>query len=120
MSHDAYRRNQQTTARPRDAEYLVFSKVTALLIAAEESGKDDLKSLGEAINKNRLLWGTLADDCAQETNLLPKETRASIISLHHFVQNWSHQVLRKGESLQPLIDLNRTIMDGLAGRKTAA
>ena len=60
MSHDAYKRAQKTTASPRDAEYRAFSEATRKLMAAGKAGRDDLKTLIEAIHLNRSLWGTLA------------------------------------------------------------
>lgn len=119
MSHKAYRRMQNVAAAPRDAEYLVFSKVTAALIAVEENGREDLKPLAEAVSQNRILWHALARDCADAANRLPEKTRASIISLDHYVQKISRDIVRHRASAQPLIDINRMIMDGLAGREVA-
>lgn len=120
MSHEAYRKTQETTAHPRDAEYRAFSEATRRLMAAMEEGRDDLKGLIEAVHLNRTLWGTLASDCADPTNQLPSETRALIISLARWVSLYSSEVMQKKESVEPLIDVNRIIMDGLAGRRPAA
>jgi flagellar protein FlaF len=46
--------------------------------------------------------------------------RASIISLSLWVGRHSSAVMRKEEDFEPLIDINRTIMQGLAGRVEAA
>lgn len=119
MSHEAYRRTQKTTAHPRDAEYRAFSEATRRLMAAQEAGRGDLKQLIDAVHLNRTLWGTLASDCADPANLLPSETRAMIISLARWVSHYSSDVMQKRESVDPLIDVNRIIMDGLAGRKPA-
>jgi flagellar protein FlaF len=119
MSHDAYRRAQKT-AHPRDAEYRAFSEATRRLIEAGEAGRGDLKKLIEALHLNRTLWGTLANDCADQANQLPGETRALIISLARWVSTYSSDVMQKQESVEPLIDVNRIIMDGLAGKRPAA
>lgn len=120
MSHEAYRKAQDTTAHPRDSEYRAFSDATRRLLAAKEEGRSDLKQLIEAVHLNRTLWGTLAADCADPSNQLPSETRALIISLARWVALYSSEVMRKKESVGPLIDVNRMIMDGLAGKKPAA
>lgn len=120
MSHEAYRKAQKSTAHPRDAEYRAFSEATRRLIAASAEGRADLKQLIEAVHLNRTLWGTLANDCADPLNQLPSETRALIISLSRWVAVYSSDVMRKKESVEPLIDVNRIIMDGLAGKRPAA
>ncbi len=120
MSHEAYRTAQKSTANPRDAEYRAFSEATRLLLSAKESGRADLKQLIEAVHLNRTLWGVLASDCADAANELPSETRALIISLARWVSLYSSDVMQKKESVEPLIDVNRIIMDGLAGRRPAA
>ncbi len=120
MSHDAYRRAQHSTAHPRDAEYRAFSEATRRLLAAKDEGRADLKRLIEAVHLNRSLWGALASDCADPANQLPSETRALIVSLARWVSLYSSDVMQKKESIEPLIDVNRMIMDGLAGKKPAA
>lgn len=119
MSHEAYR-NAQKTAHPRDTEYRAFSEATRRLMAAQAEGRDDLKRLIEAIHLNRTLWGAIASDCADPANQLPSETRALIISLARWVTAYSSGVMQKKQSLDPLIDVNRMIMDGLAGKQPAA
>jgi flagellar protein FlaF len=70
-------------------------------------------SLIDAIDWNRRLWSTLAVDCMNDGNQLPKELRAQIISLSLWVSKYSSQVMQEGVSIEPLIDINRTIMQGL-------
>ena len=116
MSHDAYLQAQKQTANPRDTEYRAFTKATRGLIEASETGRNDLKILIKAIDLNRQLWGALASDCASPANQLPKETRAQIIGLSRWVSSYSGEVMRTKESLDPLIDVNRIMMDGLTGK----
>lgn len=120
MSLDAYRKTQSTVASPREAEYLAFSAVTRALLEAEEAGRDALKARIEAVHANRQLWGALASDCANVKNLLPEKTRAQIILLSRWVASYSSEAVRKRESLEPLIDVNKIIMEGLAARQPAA
>ena len=44
--------------------------------------------------------------------------RAGIISLAIFVERYSVQVIREGADIDPLIDINRMIMQGLAPANT--
>ncbi len=120
MSHDAYRKSQFTTAHPRNVEYQAFTEATRRLLSVEEEGRADLRRLIDAIHLNRTLWSTLASDCADPANQLPTETRALIVSLAQWVSRYSSDVMQKKESVSPLIDVNRIIMDGLAGKKSAA
>lgn len=118
MSHDAYRATQKRNASPRDAEYRAFSEATRRLIEAGEQA-DDFAARAQALHDNRLLWSALADDCARSDNALPPETRAGIISLSLWVTRFSKDALRSREPLEPLIDINRTIMAGLNGSAAA-
>jgi flagellar protein FlaF len=82
---------------------------------AKGDGKT-LDDLIRAIDWNRRLWSTLASDCADNNNGLPEQLRASIISLAIFVTRHSSQVLQRGADIQTLVEINRTIMQGLEAR----
>ena len=112
MSLNAYQRTLKNTESPRNTEYRLFAEITRDLLAAQERGGVDA-GLVEAIDRNRRLWMVLATDCADDRNLLPKETRAIIISLSIWVQKYSREVIRDGEDVSALIDVNRSIMKGL-------
>jgi flagellar protein FlaF len=56
----------------------------------------------------------LADDCANPENGLPAPLRASIISLAMWVSRHTSAVIRRREDFEPLIQVNRIIMQGLA------
>lgn len=114
MSHEAYAKAQNSN--PRTVEYRAFAKATRALLDIAETGNEDIKTLVEAVHVNRSLWGALASDCSNDDNLLPVETRASIIALSRWVSSYSSEVVRKKESIDPLIDVNRIMMDGLAGK----
>lgn len=116
MSHKAYSRAQKTNIAPRDAEYNAFAQATRVLMDAEEMGRENLGELAQALEKNRALWSLLASDCASTDNQLPETLRAQIINLSRWVDNYSRDVLRKAESLEPLIDINRIMMGGLSER----
>jgi flagellar protein FlaF len=111
MSLHSYQRVQNQTEDPRKTEYRLFALVTKALMDAEKS---DHTSLVKAIHWNRRLWLTLQSDCAGEANRLPEATRAGIISLAIWVDKHSRKVLKGEGPLKALIDVNRSIMEGLA------
>jgi len=108
----AYQKAQRAAENPRNAEYRLFGQVTGALMDAKSAGAKGA-SLIDAIDWNRRLWSTLAVDCMNDGNQLPKELRAQIISLSLWVTKYSSQVMQEGVSVEPLIDINRTIMQGL-------
>ncbi len=112
MPVTAYQKAQRAAENPRNAEYRLFGQVTGALMDAQTAGAKGA-SLIDAIDWNRRLWSTLAVDCMNDGNQLPKELRAQIISLSLWVTKYSSQVMQEGVPLEPLIDINRTIMQGL-------
>lgn len=119
MSLKAYQKAQSRTETPRDTEHRVFARVTGMLMDVRDKGIRDTQMI-EALDKNRRLWSMLAADCASEANSLPEATRAQIISLSIWVIKYSGTVTREKAALDPLIDINKTIMEGLAMREAAA
>ena len=114
MTLKAYQQTQRITEDPRATEYRLFGQVTGALITAQRAGTTG-GPLAEAVDWNRKVWRTLAAECLDERNQLPQELRANIVSLSLFITRYSKEVVRKGASLDPLIDINRSIMQGLQG-----
>lgn len=115
MSLKAYQTTQKANESTSQTEYRLFGEVTRALIAAENLSKLDRK-LHDALHWNRQLWSTLATDCAVEGNMLPKQLRASIISISIWVGKYSSQVARGEETVKALIDINKNIMEGLSAQ----
>lgn len=113
MSLQAYQRTQRAVEVPREAEYRLFGQVTHALIEAAEMPRTDPRVIA-ALDWNRRMWATFAADCASPDNQLPDSLRAQIISLSLWASSYASQVMRKGASLQPLIEVNRSVMQGLA------
>jgi len=84
------------------------------LLDAQKAGASGTP-LVEAIDWNRRMWRTLAADCMDDRNALTQDVRAKIVSLSLWITKYSKQVTREGASLDPLIEINRTIMQGLSG-----
>ena len=112
MSLKAYKATQVATEDPRVTEYRLFGQVTGALLSAKETGAAGTP-LVEAVDWNRRLWRTLAADCMDDRNTLTEDVRAKIISLSLWVAKYSRSVPREKAPLDPLIEINRTIMQGL-------
>jgi flagellar protein FlaF len=120
MSLQAYQQASARAESPRELEYRLFGQVTRALIDAAAADPTDLGVRIDALDWNRRLWSTLATDCASPDNQLPTALRAQIISLSLWVNRHSSQVMRRTEGFEPLIELNRNIMQGLQGQAAAA
>lgn len=120
MSLRAYQQTATRTENPREMEYRLFGQVTRALMTASEAPADDIATRIDALDWNRRVWSALATDCSLPENTLPVQLRASIISLSLWVGRHSSAVMRKEEDFEPLIEINRMIMQGLAGRSDGA
>jgi flagellar protein FlaF len=114
MSIQAYQRTAQKTENPRQIEYRVFADVTRSLIAAKDLPPHEIGQRAEALSRNRQLWGILAADCASDGNQLPKPMRAQIISLSLFIGRHTSVAIDDADAIDVLVDINRTIMQGLS------
>src|ERR1700755_3464199 len=112
MSLKAYQATQAATEDPRVTEYRLFGQVTGALLDAKQSNAAGAP-LVEAGDWNRRLWRTLAADCMDDRNTLTQDVRAKIISLSLWVAKYSRSVTREKAPLDPLIEINRNIMQGL-------
>ncbi len=115
MSYQAYQKAQQSSETPSQIEYRLFAQVTGSLVDARDRGVRD-KQMAEALDWNRRMWSVFSTDCGTEGNGLPPQLRASIISLSIWVSKHSSEVMRGSESIDDLININRTIMEGLAAQ----
>ena len=114
MSLQAYKTATARAENPREAEYRLFGQVTRALMDASRADPADIKTRIDALDWNRRLWSTLATDCANPDNTLPPPLRAQLISISLFVSRHSSAVMRREEDFEPLIDINKMIMQGLA------
>ncbi|MDP3491601.1 MAG: flagellar biosynthesis regulator FlaF [Hyphomonadaceae bacterium] len=118
MSIQAYQNAAKKTEGPRQTEYRAFAQATRGLIDASSLPTTEVGRRAEALAANRRLWSLLAADCAAEGNQLSQPLRAQIISLSMFVDRHSSQVMRAGAPIDVLIEINRTIMQGLSPSQT--
>jgi flagellar protein FlaF len=120
MSLQAYQQAATRAENPRDLEYRLFAQVTRALMDAAALDKSEIGQRADALDWNRRLWATLGADCADPGNQLPKPLRASFISLAIFVDRHTSLAIRNREEIEPLIEINRMIMQGLASQGSAA
>jgi flagellar protein FlaF len=120
MSLQAYQKAAEQAENPKQAEYRLFGLVTRALMQAAAADDKDVRTRIKALHWNRRLWSALANDCACDGNALPMEARAQIISLSIWVSRHTSAVMQRQEQIQPLIEINRIIMQGLSGQTQAA
>jgi flagellar biosynthesis activator protein FlaF len=107
------------TERPREFELRIFEQITAAMEAADQPGAHFTARIA-AMHRNQELWLTLTSDLMEEENKLPKSLRARLISLGLWVSNETMRVMQNAASLADLIQVNRSIMRGLATASSGA
>ena len=117
MSYSAYKFSPQTTNDGRDTEYRLLAQVTARLLALQDQ-KDtahgrDRRELVDAVLWNRNIWAALRTDLLSDGNQLPKELRASLVSISIWIEKECVKVMDGKGDLHALIEVNRNIMAGL-------
>jgi flagellar protein FlaF len=120
MGLQAYQQARARAESPRDAEYRLFGQVTLALMEAAKAPVTEISKRADALDWNRQMWATLAADCAAEQNALPPALRAQIISLCMWVRRQTSEVLCGRDTFDSLIEINRIMMQGLAGNANAA
>ena len=115
MSLQAYASAAKRTENPREMEYRLFGQVTRALMHASTVDRSDIATRIDALDWNRRLWSVLATDCSDSGNGMNKALRAQIISISLFVNRHSSVVMRGDDDFEALIDINKMIMQGLAG-----
>lgn len=109
----------QGTEDPRKTEYRLFAQVTRALMNVEES--DSLNAdFREAIEWNRRMWNALEIDLASDANSLPDALKAQLISVAMWVERHSAMALRGEGEVDPLITVNRSVMEGLGANSATS
>ncbi len=104
----------------RGVEYAAFANATRQLKSVETADRSRFVEVAHAVNDNSRLWGVLAADLMNDDNALPVPLRAQLLSLAQFVRKHSLIVLAGKASVEPLIDINTSIMRGLRGEMEEA
>lgn len=116
MSLQAYQQAATRAESPREMEYRLFAQVTRALLEAAALDPSEVARRADALDWNRRVWATLGADCSHPDNQLPPQLRASFISLSIWVNKHTSLVIRNKEEIEPLIEVNRMIMQGLSAQ----
>tara|TARA_B100000678_G_scaffold259594_1_gene239915 strand:+ start:513 stop:875 length:363 start_codon:yes stop_codon:yes gene_type:complete len=116
MSLAAYQSVRRLSEAPRDTEHRLMGQITGEMIVARDAQKGRA-ALAETLHRNREMWNLFSADCAAPGNELPHQLRASIVSLALWVDRFSSEVIAGRESIDDLIEVNRTVMEGLATQR---
>jgi len=71
----------------------------------------------QAIGRNHQLWSLLVRDLALESNGLPAPLRGQLIELGFWSMRYSIQATLLKLPVQPLLTVNRNIVEGLLAQK---
>lgn len=125
MSVSAYKDVIRQSEAPRQIERRVFAKITSNLEAHAEDFDyaetyfDRLQILSgglrQALQENIKLWSALKYDLASATNALSPELRAGLLSIALWVERQTAAVLGGETGALDLIEVNRSILNGLSG-----
>ncbi|WP_298675663.1 flagellar biosynthesis regulator FlaF [uncultured Sphingomonas sp.] len=119
MTLNAYHAARARAETPRAAELRLLGQITGEMMEAEENGLSG-PGLMPALHRNREMWSAFSADCGTTGNGLPPALRAQLISLALWVDRFTSEVVAGRARIGELIDLNRTIMEGLRGPALAA
>ena len=119
MSLHAYQRARTIVDDPRATEHRLMSQITGDMMNARDAGLNGA-ALMPVLHRNREVWFAFSTACGAKGNLLPDALRASIISIGLWVDRFTSDVVAGRDSIDELITVNRSIIEGLSGGKLAA
>ena len=111
MSISAYRQRKEAAEMPRELERRAFTTTIGKLIEGKEKRG---RALVEACFLNQQLWTALLVDLALPQNSLPDDLKARLISIALWVQRYTPTAMRGEAPVDPLISVNRNILEGLS------
>jgi len=112
--------SQPTDSDPRSTESWALAEASRRLILAAKA-EDKGESLREALILNQRLWSIFQGSLIDPTCPLPKEIRDNVLALSVMADR---HILKRlvdldGTKIQPIVDINRAIAEGLATRPAA-
>lgn len=113
-----YTKAQNALETPRQIEYRLFSSVTRALMEVRPLMQSklpaDVSKIAYAIGWNRDMWNHLMPEVLDEKNPMSKDLKLSLINICLFVNKRTDEITQgKSTDIEPLITINRNIMDGL-------
>lgn len=127
MNVAAYKRTISHTEAPRQIERRLLAQVTFELEKQFEAFDNTdrrlerLQILADGLRhvlwQNQQVWMTFKMDLLEKDNELSPSLRASLLSLAVWVEKHTQSVLSGGKNVKTLIDINRSVIEGLSGRQ---
>ena len=118
MAVNPYAKAVQATETASEREYRLLARANRMLEDTKET--QSIADLYRAVLFNRQVWNTFLIDLTDERNQLPTALKGSLISIGIWVEKFSDQVCDGDEPVDDLIEVNRSIMEGLAAQREAA
>ncbi len=115
LAYKAYGEATTRTASDKQIELALFQQITQALRTVARQDDPPLADWADAIHRNQQLWSIISTDVLSAANRLPDDTKASLIQISKFVRQHSLKVLAREATLDDLIEVNETIITGLAG-----
>jgi flagellar protein FlaF len=114
----AYTRVANATGSPRELEASALLMAANKLQAVMNNANATFEQMSEALLFNRKLWTIFLSETQREGNPQPLEVREKVANIGIFVLSHTAavQISRQRHQVKPLIDINRNIAAGLAGR----
>jgi len=114
----AYARTSHTTSSPREIEAQALLKAARQLQEVQSNWAGPGKAMEAALLFNRRLWSIFMSAVEANENPQPIEIRQNIANIGVFVmkQTVDMQLNPDPAKLKSLIDINRNLAAGLAGR----
>lgn len=107
-----FRTPQLGGATPRETEIMAFGLCNERLSKA-----DTPRARIEALHKTHELWSLLVKDLQLPGNALPDDLKRQIVGLGFWAMSYSTQAMPGELPVQPLIEVNRNIIDGLRAQQ---
>ena len=111
-ARSAYDPTKNVIRTQSSIELEAFARVTRKLRDTQKEGSTFV-DLFAALYENRMLWIVIAADVADSGNDLPSDLRARLFYLAEFTIAHSRKVADKQATVDALIDVNTSIMQGL-------
>jgi flagellar protein FlaF len=120
LAYKAYGEVTNRTASDKQIEYALFSEITQALQQISQAEDPAPSEWADAIDRNLQLWTILSTDLANSENQLDSGLKRSLVIIAESVRRISYRVLGGSDELSDLIEINQTIMQGLATQAEAS
>jgi len=112
----AYQKTAQTGTSQRQLEATLLMKSATRLKMVQDNWEKDQSDLDAALGYNRTLWTVLSTAATETDSPLPPDLKRNIALIAIFIFNRSLDLIidPKASDLDALIDINRTIAQGLS------